>query len=209
MKIRPSKAKPMVTMAPPERTMEDEEFAQWLSQRPSAWGKNLSIIDGFVTSVVVGPVSMDPLEWICPLLGIEPTAFNTGGTPEFAAIKAIMRWHNRISDTLRDDQGLKPVFRTDAKAQITAHDWCAGFMLAVDMNPRLWNDVLKTNSPHRYLMMPILMHLPVRLKGKMVTIDEPSILDDCRADIPGNAARLRKIFQFKRFGTPHPNAPRP
>lgn len=206
MKIR-SNVTPPAPQAPPERTMGDEEFAQWLSQRPSAWGKNLSIIDGFVTAVVVGPVSMHPFKWICPLIGIEPEAFDTGGTPEFAAIMAITRWHNTISDKLRDDQKLTPLFTTDAKGQTTAHDWCAGFMLAVEMNRRLWHGVLKTTSQHRYLMMPILIHQPVRVKGKMVTLDEPSILDDWRADIPGNAARLREIFQLKRFGTPYPGAP--
>lgn len=209
MKIKPSKPKPMVTMAPPERTMEDKEFAQWLSQRPSAWGKNLSIIDGFVTAVVVGPVSMDPLKWICPLLGIEPAAFNTGGTPEFAAIKAIMRWHNRISDTLRDGHVLKPVYSTGPQGRITAHTWCEGFMMAVDMNPRLWNDVLKTKSPHRHLMLPIIVHQPIVVSGKKLVLDNPSIDGDWQESIPRNVARLREIFQFKRFGTPHPNAPQP
>ena len=207
MRIK-SNAKSPAPKMQPERTMGNEEFAQWLSQRPSAWGKNLSIIDGFVTAVVVGPVSMHPLKWICPLIGIEPEAFDTGGTPEFAAIMAVTRWHNTISDTLSEERDLKPLFTTDAKGQITAHDWCAGFMLAVEMNRRLWHDVLKTTSPHRYLIMPIVIHQPIRVKGKMVTLDEPSILDDYRADIPGNAARLREIFQLKRFGTPHPNAPR-
>jgi uncharacterized protein len=206
MKIR-STPKPVPAEAPPERTMGDEEFGQWLGQRPSAWGQNLSIIDGFVTAIVVGPISMHPLKWICPLLGIKPEAFDTGGTPEFAAIKAIMQWHNKVSDRLSNEKDLQPLFRKDAKGQISAHDWCAGFMLAVEMNRRLWHDVLKTKSPHRYLMMPILIHQPVRVKGKMVTLDEPGILDDCRAEIPGNAARLREIFQLKRFGTPYPGAP--
>jgi uncharacterized protein len=205
MKIR-SNPRPVPTQSPPERTMGNEEFAQWLSQRPSAWGQNLSIIDGFITAVVVGPVSMHPLKWICPLIGIEPEAFNTGGTPEFAAIKAAMQWHNTISDNLVNGPGLEPVFTADAKGQVKAHDWCAGFMLAVDMNRRRWSDVLKTTSPHRRLMMPILIHLPVRVEGKDVTLDEESILADWRSDIPENAARLREIFQLKRYGTPHPNA---
>jgi uncharacterized protein len=43
------------------------------------------MLDGFVTAIVAGPVSMDPPEWMCPLRGIEIDAFNHGGTPEDSA----------------------------------------------------------------------------------------------------------------------------
>ena len=36
-----------------------------------------------------GPVSISPLDWICPLLAIDADAFNHGGTAEFAAISAV------------------------------------------------------------------------------------------------------------------------
>ncbi len=62
----------------------------WLQGRTGAAATNLSMLDGFVTAIVAGPVSMDPPEWICPLLGIEINAFNHGGTPEFAAMSVIM-----------------------------------------------------------------------------------------------------------------------
>jgi hypothetical protein len=52
----------------------------WLQGRTGAAATNLAMLDGFVSAVVAGPVSMDPPEWICPLLGIEIDAFNHGGT---------------------------------------------------------------------------------------------------------------------------------
>jgi len=191
---------------PPERAMGDEELAAWLSKRPDAWGQNLSIVDGFVTAVVVGPISMHPLKWICPLLDIPVSAYETGGTLEFAALKAIMLRHNAISDRLVDGPGLKPLFTRGSNGQDNASDWCAGFMLCVDMNKRLWSDILKVNSPHRHLMMPVLVHRPVRVKGKDVTLDEPSILEEGRGRIPESVARLREINHLRRFGKPHPNA---
>ena len=60
----------------------------------------LSMLDGYVTAIVAGPVSFDPCEWICPLLAIDADAFNHGGTPEFAAISAVAVRHNDISNTL-------------------------------------------------------------------------------------------------------------
>jgi uncharacterized protein len=43
----------------------------WLQGRAGASAANLSMLDGFVTAIVAGPVSMDPPEWICPLLAID------------------------------------------------------------------------------------------------------------------------------------------
>jgi Uncharacterised protein family (UPF0149) len=81
----------------------------WLQGRTGAAATNLSMLDGFVTAIVAGPVSMDPPEWICPLLGIEIDAFNHGGTPEFAAISAVavrhtdrsMKWMSRSFSIMR------------------------------------------------------------------------------------------------------------
>ena len=68
-----------------------DELDQWLRDRterkPAA--TNLSMLDGYVTGIVVDAVSFDPREWICPLLAIDEDAFNHGGTPEFAAISAV------------------------------------------------------------------------------------------------------------------------
>jgi len=65
------------------------------------------MLDGYVAAIVAGPVSMSPLDWICPLLAIDADAFNHGGTPEFAAISAVALRHNEISQILlrRGDQG--------------------------------------------------------------------------------------------------------
>ncbi len=60
---------------------------------------SLSMLDGAVTAVVAGPVSMPPEEWVCPLLGVDPDAFNHD-TEEFSAIAATLTRHNAISKTL-------------------------------------------------------------------------------------------------------------
>ena len=83
----------------------------WLQGRTGAAATNLSMLDGFVTAIVAGPVSMDPPEWICPLLGIEIDAFNHGGTPEFAAISAVAVRHNAIVETLSNaPKTFEPIF---------------------------------------------------------------------------------------------------
>jgi Uncharacterised protein family (UPF0149) len=72
------------------------ELEQWLQdradRRPVA--TSLPTLDGYIAAIVAGPVSIDPLEWICPLLAVDADAFNHGGTPEFAAICAVAQHHN-------------------------------------------------------------------------------------------------------------------
>jgi uncharacterized protein len=58
------------------------------------------VLDGYVAAIVAGPVSISPLDWICPLLAIDADAFNHGGTAKFAAISAVVQHHNAISNTL-------------------------------------------------------------------------------------------------------------
>ncbi|MET4484259.1 UPF0149 family protein [Bradyrhizobium sp. F1.13.3] len=78
------------------------ELDRWLQARvdrhPAA--TSIPMIDGYIAAIVAGPVSMSPLDWICPLLAIDADAFNHGDTPEFAALSAVALRHNDISNVL-------------------------------------------------------------------------------------------------------------
>ena len=75
------------------------ELERWLrdraARRPVA--TSMPTLDGYVAAIVAGPVSISPLDWICPLLAVDADAFNHGGTAEFAAISAVVQHHNGIS----------------------------------------------------------------------------------------------------------------
>ncbi len=76
-----------------------EELGRWLQARAGV-ATTVPVLDGYVAAIVAGPVSMSPLDWICPLLAIDADAFNHGGTPEFAAISAVPLRHNEICNIL-------------------------------------------------------------------------------------------------------------
>lgn len=114
MSSRRHKAAPSMAAA----AMPLEELERWLQARvdrhPAATG--IPTLDGYVAAIVAGPVSMSPLDWICPLLAIDADAFNHGGTPEFAAISAVALRHNEITRpfrprlaSLRRCTGVKPM----------------------------------------------------------------------------------------------------
>src|ERR1700675_4092807 len=85
---------------------------------------------------LAGPVSISPLDWICPLLAIDADAFNHGGTAEFAAISAVVQHNNAISNTLSSNpKGFEPIHRRKPNGDVDARPWCLGFHAA--MQPRL------------------------------------------------------------------------
>ena len=49
------------------------ELERWLQdradRRPVA--ASIPMLDGYVAAIVAGPVSIDPLDWICPLLAVD------------------------------------------------------------------------------------------------------------------------------------------
>src|SRR5262249_21422970 len=109
------------------------ELERWLQARldrhPAATG--LPMLDGYVAAIVAGPVSMSPLDWICPLLAIDADAFNHGDTPEFAAISAVALRHNEISETLSTAPNqFAPMHRREANGDVDARPWCRGFYAA-------------------------------------------------------------------------------
>ena len=121
--------------------MQLDTLDAWLQGRANhgAAATNLSMLDGFVTAIVAGPVSMDPPEWICPLLGVEIDAFNHGGTPEFAAISAVAVRHNAIVETLSTAPNtFEPIFARKPNHDIDAGPWCEGFYAAMSLRLSAW-----------------------------------------------------------------------
>ena len=131
----------------------------WLQGRTGAAATNLAMLDGFVSAVVAGPVSMDPPEWICPLLGIEVDAFNHGGTPEFAAISAVAVRHNVIVETLsKAPKTFEPIFARKPNRDIDAGPWCDGFYAAMKLRLSAWAPLSNPADINHGLLLPILFH---------------------------------------------------
>ncbi|MER9534016.1 hypothetical protein NKI89_30140 [Mesorhizobium sp. M0309] len=96
------------------------------------------------------------LRWITALLAVPHSVFETGGTPEFAAIKAAADRFNVLGTDLREGR-FSPRYRRKANGDIDVTDWCEGFMAAVNLNPAGWRDALDPgNSLNRLLRLPIM-----------------------------------------------------
>ena len=157
MSARRHKAAPSMAAA----AMPLEELERWLQARadrhPAA--TSIAMLDGYVAAIVAGPVSMSPLDWICPLLAIDADAFNHGGTPEFAAISAVALRHNQISQTLSTKpRQFEPMHLRNPDGDIDPRPWCQGFYAAMRLRLSVWTPLLDASNVNNGLLRPILLH---------------------------------------------------
>ena len=184
-----------------------EELGQWLQDRaerhPAA--TSIPMLDGYVSAIVAGPVSLDPPDWICPLLAIDADAFNHGGTAEFAAISAVAMHHNHISHVLSTtpDQ-FKPMHRRKPNGDVDARPWCRGFHAAMKLRMSTWGPLLDLTDINHGLLLPILLHCvddqgrpllgPTR-KGR----EGKAFLRNAHTDIPAVVEAMRQYWMPIRY----------
>jgi uncharacterized protein len=187
-------------------TMPLDKLDLWLQGRSSA-AKNLSMLDGFVTAVVAGPVSMDPPGWICPLLGIEIDELNHGGTSEFAAISAVAVRHNAIVETLTNaPKTFEPIFARKPNRDIDAGPWCEGFYAAMKLRLSAWAPLRNPADINHDLLLPILFHC-VDDQGRPMLgpsrqgPDTEQFRRTAYKDIPAVVEKMRQYWMPTRFNT--------
>jgi uncharacterized protein len=187
--------------------MSLDELAGWLQDRAERHpiATSLPVLNGYVAAIVAGPVSISPLDWICPLLAIDADAFNHGGTVEFAAISAVVQHHNAISNTLSTNpKQFEPIHPRKPNGDVDARPWCRGFHAA--MRPRIsaWAPLLDTRNINHGLLLPILLHCvddqgcpllgPAR-KGP----ETRKFLRDAHTDIPAVVEAMRQYWMPTRY----------
>ncbi|WGR72997.1 MULTISPECIES: UPF0149 family protein [unclassified Bradyrhizobium] len=183
------------------------ELERWLQarldQHPAA--TSLPMLDGYVAAIVAGPVSMSPLDWICPLLAIDADAFNHGGTPEFAAISAVALRHNDISSTLSTapDQ-FAPMHRRKPNSDVDPRPWCQGFYAAMRLKLSAWAPLLDASNVNHGLLLPIPLHCRDDqgrpLLGPPTSGRETrGFLRNAHADIPAAVEAMRQYWMPIRY----------
>ena len=152
-----------------------------------------------------GPVSMDPLDWICPLLGVDADAFNHGGTPEFAAISPPRGSAQRYQPLPLDHPGS---VRADAPMQAQwrhrSTSVVPGILRRHAARMSDWAPLLDTSDVNHGLLLPILLHCrddqghpllgPART-GRATK----DFLRNAHADIPAVVESLRQYWMPTRY----------
>ncbi|HYX63018.1 MAG TPA: UPF0149 family protein [Burkholderiales bacterium] len=165
---------------------------------------SLSRLDGAVTAVVAGPVSMPPEEWVCPLLGVDPDAFNHD-TEEFSAIAATLMQHNAISETLSTrPESFEPLFVLSPDGEVDPQPWCMGFYAVIKLRLPTWSRLISPDRIEHDLLSPILFHC-VDDAGRPAILAStgglgtPPRAGNARRDIPASVEALRQFWMPMRF----------
>ena len=187
--------------------MPPEEFERWLQARAERRPVATSIptLDGYVAAIVAGPVSISPLDWICPLLAIDADAINHGGTAEFAAISAVVQRHNDISNVLSTaPDRFAPTHSRKPNGDVDARPWCRGFHAAMRLRLSAWAPLLDISNINHGLLLPILLHC-VDDQGRPMLgpprtgRETEEFLRNAHADIPDVVEAMRQYWMPTRY----------
>ncbi|WP_375779124.1 UPF0149 family protein [Bradyrhizobium sp. ma5] len=114
------------------------------------------MLDGYVAAIVVGPVSISPLDWICPLLSIDADAFNLGVRRDLR--RRALR-HNEISQILSTmPSQFAPMHRRKINGDVDPPRRCQVFYGAMRLRLSPWARLLDTSNVNHGLLLPILLH---------------------------------------------------
>ena len=181
------------------------ELERWLQdragRRPVA--TSVPMLDGYVAAIVAGPVSIDPRDWICPLLAVDADAFNHGGTPEFAAISAVAQHHNEISNLLSTaPEQFGPIYRRKASGGVDVRPWCLGFYAAMKLRLTAWSPLLDRDNPQHGLLLPILLNCVDEHGSPVVPTSDDHVRrlrHRMHADIPVVVEGIRQYWMPIRY----------
>jgi len=103
---------------------------------------DVSELDGFLTAVVSGPVTIPPSQWLPAVWGdFEPT---WDEVEEFQEIFTLFIRHmNAISDRLMNmPEEFEPLFfghEVKGKSYLIVDEWCEGYRIGVDLAASAWS----------------------------------------------------------------------
>ena len=139
--------------------MSLEQLDAWLyTLAPAPRVNGTSMLDGYLTAIVIGPCSIPLDEWFADLLG-ESGRIATAAGAELAAIKAIVARFNAISEGLSlAPSKHAPIFEKTQAGLALPHSWCMGFLSAMRLRFDDWRPLLDLGRIEHGLLLPILLY---------------------------------------------------
>jgi uncharacterized protein len=141
------------------RGLSLEQLDDWfLALEPPARVEGVSMLDGYLTAIIIGPRSIPPAEWFDDLLGARGNIATASGTM-LAAITSIVARFNVISEQLSTEPPRHaPISRKTDDGLAVPHLWCMGFLAGMQLRMDAWRPLLDLNRVDHGLMLPILLY---------------------------------------------------
>ena len=133
--------------------LSDDEFEELddllLSDDLSEEGMDAVTLEGFLTAIAIGPVTVTPEQWLPDVFGSNPE----DPMPEFPSIKTfervvnlIMRFYNSVIMIFEiAPEKFSPTFyirEVEGKTYTIVDEWCGGFLQGVALAGDAWQPLL-------------------------------------------------------------------
>lgn len=118
--------------------------------------QNFEILDGFLTSLIIGPEFVPPSEFV-PIIATGSSGQSNifKNEKEFKLFfDIIMRHWNHINETYNNGDVYMPYLLEDDQGVAKANDWATGFLKGTELHRGTWVDLLN-NDEITSQMMPI------------------------------------------------------
>jgi uncharacterized protein len=141
------------------RGLSLEQLDDWfLALEPPARVEGVSMLDGYLTAIIIGPRSIPPEQWFDDLFGARGNIAVASGTM-LAAITSIVARFNAISEGLSAEPPRHaPIFRKTDEGLAVPHLWCMGFLAGMRLRMDAWERLLDLSRVDHGLMLPILLY---------------------------------------------------
>jgi uncharacterized protein len=139
--------------------MRLDHLDAWLrTLEPPSRVDGASMLDGYLTAIIIGPCSIPPDEWFIDLFGERGRIAGAAGKT-LAAITAIVGRFNVISEGLSTaPKHHAPLFEKTDEGLALPQPWCTGFLSAMRLRFDQWRPLLDLGQIHHGLMLPILLY---------------------------------------------------
>ena len=141
------------------KAMTLEELEDWIDHlEPSPRVDGVSMLDGYLAAVIIGPCSISPYEWMDHMLGPHGD-IRMEGAKQTAAIMGVVDRFNAVSEGLSTaPERYAPIFERTDDGAVLAGPWCMGFLAAMKLRRDAWRPLLDLSRIQHGLLLPILLH---------------------------------------------------
>jgi uncharacterized protein len=181
-----------------------EQLEHWIDHLdPPPLVDGVSMLDGYLAAIIVGPCSVSPYEWMGHMLRPHDN-IGMEGSIQAAAIMGVAARFNAVSEGLATaPERYAPIFERTDDGTVQAGPWCTGFLAAMKLRTEAWRPLLDLGRIDHGLLLPILLHCTDDAGRPMLGPTRPgpegdAFLRNAYHDIPVVIPAIREYWMPQR-----------